>query len=275
MKAMLRKFSGIGVVLAIALSIATGQVSSQKVAFVPSRESRPLPFKPGETLTYEISFSRFIFSGAIGELKLVVAKATESSEASMLELTAEATSKGFFPSLFGVKVRDRFSSLVDSTDFGLHTSLKLLEEGKVRREQKSVVDREAGRVRFSDRDLTKEKSEPKIKEKASPPWIQDLLSTIYYVRTQPLKEGDIVAIPLSDAGEMYNIDVVAGKREEVKTALGKFKAVQLNAKVFDGRYIKRSGEMLVWVTDDELRIPLRARVRTSGYTITAELKRMP
>jgi hypothetical protein len=49
----------------------------------------------------------------------------------------------------------------------------------------------------------------------------------------------------------------------------------LNAKVFDGRYIKRSGEMLVWVSDDPTRAPLRARIKTSGATITVELKRIP
>ncbi|HSB10882.1 MAG TPA: DUF3108 domain-containing protein [Blastocatellia bacterium] len=272
---MLRKLLGIGAVSAIAFSIAVGQVSPQGVAFAPSKVSQPLPFKAGETLSYEVSFSKLIFSGTIGELKLHVAKPREPSETAMLELTAEAVSKGFFPSLFGVKVHDRYTSMVNPSDFGLHASTKLLEQGKVRREQKAVVDREAGRVTFFDRDLTTEKSEPKVKEKPSPSWTQDLLSTIYYVRTQPLKEGDVVAIPVSDGGEVYNIEVVAGKREEVKTGLGKFKTVQLNAKVFDGRYIKRSGEMLVWVSDDETRIPLRAKVKTSGYTITAELKRLP
>ena len=93
------------------------------------------------------------------------------------------------------------------------------------------------------------------------------------MRTQPLKETDVIPLPISDGGEIYNIEVIAVKREEIKTSAGKFKAIQLNAKVFDGRYIKRSGEMLVWVTDDPTRIPLRARIKTSGATITVELKR--
>src|SRR6185295_16110180 len=143
------------------------------------------------------------------------------------------------------------------------SSTKLLEEGKVRREQKSIIDREAGRVTFTDRDLATEKSEPRTNEKPSPSWIQDVLSAIYYVRTQPLKEGGVIPIPISDGGETYNIEVVAGKREELKVASAKIKAIQLNAKVFDGRYLKRSGEMLVWITDDDRRVPVRARVKTS------------
>lgn len=272
---MFKTISILTIQLLLGLSLSSAQSSPEKIALTPPNVSQPLPFKIGETLTYEVNFSKFIFSGTIGALKLSVSKPTDSSKAEMLELKAEAVSKGFFPALFGVKVKDRYVSLVNQTDFGVHASTKLLDEGKIRREQKSVINREAGRVTYTDRDLTKEKSEPRVKEKPSPSWVQDLLSSIYFVRTQPLKEGDVIAVPVSDGGEVYNIEVVAGKREEIKTNAGKFKAIQLNAKVFDGRYIRRSGEMLVWVTDDGTHVPVRAKVKTSGYTITVELKRMP
>ena len=276
---MFKTISLLTIGLLISLSFSSAQDAPKKIAFTPV-VSQPLPFKIGETLIYEVNFSKLIIAGTIGELKLSVSRPTESSSSSssgpeMLELRAEAVSKGFFPALFGVKVKDRYISLVNQTDFGVHASTKLLDEGKIRREQKSVVNREAGRVTYIDRDLTKGTGEPKVKEKPSPKWVQDLLSSLYFVRTQPLKEGDLIPIPVSDGGEVYNIEVVAGKREEIKTAAGKFKVIQLNAKVFDGRYIRRSGEMLVWVTDDAQRIPVRARVKTSGTTITVDLKRMP
>lgn len=257
----------------LGMSFAAAQAGPEKLAFTP-KIAQPLPFKIGETLIYEVTFSKLIFSGTIGELKLTVSKPSDSSMQEMIELKADALSKGFFPALFGLKVRDRYSSLVNATDLGVFTSTKLLEEGKVRREQKSVIDHESGRITYTDRDLANEKSQPKVKEKQSPSWIQDLVSVVYFVRTQPLKEGDIVPVPLIDGGEIYNIDVFAGKREEIKSGAGKFKAIQLNAKVFDGHYVRRSGEMLVWVTDDARRIPVRARIKTSGSTITVDLKRM-
>jgi hypothetical protein len=263
------------ILLCFAIGFAAAQISPEKVAFTRPKLAEPLPFDVGETLIYDVSFSKLIFSGTIGELKLSVGKPSDPTKSELIELRGEAVSKGFFPALFGVKVRDRYNSLVGQADFGLHTSTKLLEEGKVRREQSCVVDRAAGRVTFTDRDLANKKSEPKVKERPSPSWVQDLLSTIYYVRTQPLKEGEVVPVPISDGGEVYNIEVVAGKRVEVKTIAGRFKAIQLNAKVFDGRYIKRSGEMLVWLTDDQRRIPIRAKIKFSGSTVTVDLKRMP
>ena len=259
--------------LVLLCSHATAQVSAERVASTPPAVVDPPPFKIGETLVYKVSYSKLLFSGVIGELRLTVSKPQDPAQSELIELKAEATSKGFFPALFGVKVKDRYVSLINPTDFGVHETTKHLDQGKLRREQKSVVNRKAGLVTYTDRDLTNPKSVPKVKEKPSPTWIQDLLSVIYFVRTQPLNEGDVIEIPISDAGEVYKIQVVAGKREEIKALGTKIKTIQLNAKVFDGRYIKRSGEMLVWVTEDSVRTPLRAKVKTSGSTITVVLKR--
>lgn len=260
----------------IALGAAgAGQAQQEKAVYTAApKVTQPLPFKAGETLNYEVSFSKYIFSGIVGDLKLSVSKAGGGQKAEMIQLEAEVVSKGFFPKLFGIKVRDRFQAVINSSDFGLHSSTKLIKEGKLRREQRSVINREAGRVTYTERDLTDEKSQPRTKEAASPAWIQDILSACYFVRTQKLTEGDVIPIPVSDAAQVYNIEVVVGKREEVKTDAGKFKAVQLNAKVFDGRYVRRSGEMIIWMTDDARRIPVRGRIKTSGATVTIELKKM-
>ncbi len=275
MNVMFRKALVYAASLMLGVSLASAQVSPEKVAFVRPKVAAPLPFKSGETLTYNVRFSKLFFSGIIGELKLTVSTPPDSTKPEMFELKAEAVSKGFFPALFGVKVKDRYISMVNQSDFGMHSSTKLLDEGKLRREQKSVVDRDAGMITYTDRDLANPKKAPNIKERPSPAWIQDLLSAIYFVRTQPLKDADVIPIPISDGGEIYNIEVTAIRREEVKIGAGKYKAIQLDAKVFDGRYIKRSGEMLVWVTDDPARIPVRARIKTSGATITVDLKRTP
>jgi len=266
-------------IFAVMLMLAQGaipvgaQVAQEKIAAVP-KINKPLPFKAGESLFYEVGFSKLIFSGTIGELRMSVAKAQNADKPDLLEIKADVISKGFFPKLFGVKVNDRFSAVVNSIDLGLQTSSKLIEEGSVRREQKSVIDRESGRVTFTERDLANTNAEPKIKQADSPSWIQDMLSACYFVRTQKLNEGDVIPIPISDGGQIYNIEVVVGKREAVKVDAGKFKTIKLNAKIFDGRYVKRSGEMFLWMSDDVKRIPVRAKIKTGGATVTVDLKRI-
>lgn len=262
--------------VALFSAVSTAQVTSLKpqdeIARPPvySKVVRPLPFQPGETLVYEVSFSKLIFSGIIGDVKLAVSKPAPN----LLEFKAEAVSRGFLPALLGLKVRDTYSSVVNEIDLGLHSYKRLIEEGKKRREQTSVLNRESGKVAYTDRDLSNAKAQPTIKEAASPAWIQDVLSAIYFVRAQKLNEGDVIPVPISDGGEVFNIEVVVGKRYEVKLALGQFKTVRLDAKVFDGRFLKRSGEMLVWISDDPKRLIVRARIKTSGATVIADLKRI-
>jgi hypothetical protein len=266
----LRMLLALALIPAQGVAFAGAQVAPEQAAYTIRQ---PLPFKTGETLFYEVGFSKLIFSGAVGELKMHVSRA-DAQKPGLLEIRADVTSKGFFPKFFGVKVNDRFNALVSSSDLGLYTSTKVLEEGKTRREQVSVINREAGRVSFTDRDLSDKSARPKVKEAASPSWVHDMLSACYFVRTQKLDEGDVIPIQISDGGEVFNIEVVAEKREEVKVDAGKFKTIKLNAKIFDGRYIKRSGEMFVWMSDDARRIPVRAKIKTSGATITIDLKRV-
>jgi hypothetical protein len=235
------------------------------------RIPRKLPFKTGEVLVYDVSFSKLIFSGQIGQLKLWVSEPQDNQDPELIEFKAEAISKGFFTWLFGIKVKDQFKALVRAADLGLHISTKTLEEGKARVEQKAVIDREARRVVYTERDLVNKKSHPKVKEAESPPWVQDFLSAIYLVRTQHLKEGESIVVPISDAGKVYNVEVVGGKLSEIKVGAGKFKAVEAEVKIFDGRFINKKGQLIVWFSDDERRLPVKARVKTSGATVTIQL----
>ena len=265
-------------IVVVLCAAGSAQVSSDKPALsvqspASPRVLHPLPFQPGETLVYEVSFSKLIFSGVVGDVKFSVSKPADPT-ANTIEFKAEAVSRGFFPTLLGFKVRDTYSSTVNASGLGLHSFKRSIQEGKTRREVASVIDRQTGRVTHTERNPLDDKAPPKVKESVSPVWVQDVLSAIYFVRAQKLNEGDVIHIPISDGGEVYNIEVVVGKREELNVYSGKFKTFRLDAKVFDGRFLKRSGEMLVWVSDDPKRLIVRARIKTSGATVIAELKRI-
>jgi hypothetical protein len=264
------------VLLALTLSarlVNAQEQPAQPATPAPPKINQPLPFKAGEKLYYEVSFTKLIFGGVIGDVILSIANAESATKNPQLVLKAELKSKGFFPKFFGLKVRDTYSSVVNAQDMGLQESHKSIEEGKKRLDQKSLIDRDAGRVIFTERNLADSKAEPKTKEAPSPTWIQDVLSATYFVRTQPLNEGDVIQIPISDNGQIYQIEVVVEKREEVKVDAGKFKAIRLNVKVFDGRFIHRSGEMLLWMSDDGRRIPVQSKIKFSGANVTLNLKK--
>ena len=267
---MLARLLCVFVVLASSVAVTPARVNAQNLAgLAVSKTPPPLPFTPGETLVYEINFSRLIFSGTIGSLTLTVASPGGANDS--LEFKAEGVSKGFFTWLFKIKVNDKYTSSVNRHDFGLEASTQNIEEGSVRREQKLIVDRAAGKAAYTVKDLARKPRGDKLVQAESPAWVQDLLSAVYYIRTQPLNYGDKITLPIIEAARLYNIDVVVGKHKEVDVGKWKYDAVQLDVKAFDGRYVKRSGQMLVWVTDDAGRVPVKARIKTSGYTVNIEL----
>jgi hypothetical protein len=247
--------------------------TEDKAKSVAPKISHPLPFKVGENLYYDVSFERLIFSGTIGDMKLSVNK-SEAGKPNLIALKADLVSKGFFPSLFGIKVKDQFNAIVSTEDFGLYGSSKFRQEGKANTAEKNYINREEGRVTYIFRDLANKSAEPKVVEGECPNWVQDIISAIYFIRTQELKEGAVIPIPITDYGQNYIIEAVIGKHEEVKVDAGKFNTIKVETKAFSGRLIKKSGELFLWFSDDARRLPVKARVKVSGTTVNIELKKI-
>jgi hypothetical protein len=253
--------------------VSEGTTKEESAKPLTPKISQPLPFKVGENLSYDVSFERLIFSGTIGDLKFSVSQA-ENHPPELITLKADLVSKGLFPSLFGIKVKDQFSAVVNTVDFGLSSSSKLRQEGKTNTEEKNQVNRKEGRVTYTFRDLANKTAAPKVVDSECPNWVQDIISAIYFLRTQEFKQGAVIPVPIIDHGQNYVIEAVIGKREEVKVKAGKFQAFKVETKAFSGRLVKRSGELFLWFSDDASHLPVKARVKVSGTTVNIELRKI-
>jgi Protein of unknown function (DUF3108) len=188
-------------------------------------------------------------------------------------LRATAVSKGFFLSMFGIDASYRYETLVDMRDFSARANIKEIKEGKKHVIQSTLFDPAEQQVKY----LTTELHRPDIPPRAKPLPREDgmlsLLSAIYFVRLQKLKEGQMLTFPVSADEANYRFEILVGKRESLKTDCGKIKTVRLEPKLFGpGRlFNKIQGEMTMWVSDDTKRTPLRLVARTSKGTITAKL----
>jgi hypothetical protein len=304
-----------GVVLSVRHQAAPVVTQVDQAAAAARKVTRPLPFGPGEVLTYNVGFSKLILSGSIGQLKLTVKNSQRAAQRDVtgtpndamgpdktesklsngpakreavvnaltvpagstdgpagMEFSAEVTSKGFFTRLFGIKIEDSYGAIVSSEDFGLSRSWKDMDQGELHRHNETRVDRERGTISYSEYDR-KNPAAQKVTTGKSPGWILDLLSAVYFIRTQELKTGSTITLPITDVGKVYMIDVVPGKMEEVEVEAGRFKSIQLDLKIFDGKYIRRSGQLSVWLSNDTRRLPVRARLKSSGTTVNITLAR--
>ena len=100
---------------------------------------------------------------------------------------------------------------------------------------------------------------------------QDPLSVIYFLRTIPLKIGESVNIDVHDGRKNWTLVIEILKRERIWTPAGAFNTVKVKALIkYEGLFVNK-GDMFVWFTDDDARIPVRMESKIKIGYITAVL----
>ena len=101
----------------------------------------------------------------------------------------------------------------------------------------------------------------------------DILSGIYALRTLPLEVGRTFHLSVSDSGLVYDIPVRVVAREKQKTIFGKVDCFRVEPEVFGpGRMIEQKGTIVIWITDDARRIPVRSQVESNVGRVEIKLK---
>ncbi|MBL8148901.1 MAG: DUF3108 domain-containing protein [Blastocatellia bacterium] len=256
----------------------------EKFLLVKDKVKSDLPFKKGEYLNYELKFTKFLITGTIGEITFNVED--EPVEiASVEELNSfrkignwkfriDAKSKGFLTVFFGTKVNDVFMSLVDPDEFNVIKTEKILEEGKSRSKIITEFSKEDKKVKNVITDLAKPKNPPAVKERKSLAWVTDVISSWYAMRAQDLSQNKRLFFPVSENGDVYEVEVEQLGKEDIETELGKFSTLKLDMKIFDGRLVRKSGKLYLWVTDDHRKIPVKGQIKMSAGTVNIALTEM-
>jgi hypothetical protein len=252
----LRLLGTIGIALA-ALLLAT---------LVPHAEDRPgaLPFLPGETLTYDVTWSIF----PAGQVFVTLGR-VEGGRRETYEVITTARSQGVVSLVYNID--NEFRSLFDPHTLCSIKIHKKINEGRRHRDTRIVFDPAKKLAILDEHDPSKPDSLPKHAENEIPECVQDVVTAFYYVRRKPLRVGEQIRLPINDGAKTYDVSVEVQAREQIQTPLGSGTAFRVEPKVFGGLY-KRPGRMLIWFSDDEKRLPLRIKASVSVGTITGTLK---
>lgn len=106
------------------------------------------------------------------------------------------------------------------------------------------------------------------------PYMHDVVSAFYYVRTLNLgsmKKGTVVNLKNFFDEEQYNLGVKVIGKQEVEVPAGKFKCVIIEPLVTEGGLFKSEGQIYIWVTDDENKIPVKVSTKILIGYVSAEL----
>ena len=101
----------------------------------------------------------------------------------------------------------------------------------------------------------------------------DFVSGLYSLRLLPLAVGKSFELEISDSGLVYKIPVKITARERQKSVLGNMWCFRVEPDIFGpGRLIEKEGSMIIWITDDAKRLPIRSQLNTSIGRIEIRLR---
>ncbi len=216
-----------------------------------------VPFGHGERLVYSIGWYNIV--GGTAELAV---EEREYRGAPVYRIMSLAKSNAFVSMFFPVE--DRIESLIDRDTLG---SLRLdvkQHQGKRRKTRLTEFDQVnhvATMIKNGER-----------KTFDIPQDAQDSLSCLYYFRSLPRFDvGDTVTIDVHESSKNWRLAIVGLNRERIKTAAGEFATIRTRAEVeFEGVFLDR-GEVHVWFTDDDRRLPVRMDSKIKIGEISAKL----
>lgn len=88
---------------------------------------------------------------------------------------------------------------------------------------------------------------------------QDILSAFYLFRTYDLKVGESYNIDITVDGKNFPAEINVLRKETIKTEIGEKKCFVVQPKLASDAVFRQKGNIFIWITDDEDRIPVKVR----------------
>lgn len=143
-------------------------------------------------------------------------------------------------------------------------------EGRYRSDKETVFDTAAGKVTYFDY-RKGIRAEHEVKKR--PVW--DVISGFYHLRTLLLDVGETLSLDIFDSNKMLKTEVHVLRKEKVAfPGRGDVEALVVKPVLRTEGLFKHKGDILIWLTQDESRIPVRVETRVSIGKVVAQLKRV-
>ena len=222
------------------------------------------PAGAGERLTMRVTYARLLAGRA-----WVSVDAQEHGDQALLRLTLIVKSEGFFAWLFRYKVDDYTVALWDPVSGCSHGIEKHLREGRAVRDQRVEIDPKTGVARVEDR---------KVKQKVFHlgPCPLDVFSAFFAARQRGLAKDGPLTVPVFDNGKLYRLafKLLGHEVLDLPPPLGRRVLTQVVEPLIPkgSGLFAQEGRLVIWVTADERRIPVRLRSKVAIGSVSADLE---
>ena len=213
-------------------------------------------FGLNEKLTFDVNYG-FVTAGiatfSIPEIKTIAGR-------KVYRIKFEVNTVPAFDPFF--KVRDRYETYLDVEGIFPWRFEQHIREGKYSRDFSAFFDQR--------RNLAKT-SEGVFKV---PPYVHDIVSAFFYVRTldfSKMKKGDKIKLQNFYKDKTYDLEVLYHGKEVVSVKAGKFRCIVVEPLVQEGGLFKSEGSILIWLTDDDNKMPVKVKTKVIIGAIDSEL----
>lgn len=244
-----QKIFWVWLVISLGMTLGTVNVLGQSKCI-----DKELSFQSGEEINYVITYNWFLVWTDVGKVKFEV-RDTTMHDKELYRLIGTGTTFSFYEWFF--QVYDVYQSWIDPETFRpIYYHRDVDEDGYLidikywyNHRQKEVYSRVQKRSKPAKRDTL-----------ALPNCTFDVMSVIYYARNIDFESYDInQKIPLKIVLDNELTDIYLrykGKEVRKVRGVGRFNTLKFTGSLIAGDVFKGGEDLVIWVTDDENRIPV-------------------
>ena len=235
-------------ILLFALSLPVFAQENNGAQSVPFSDA---PYKIGEHLTYDVSFSNFL---SVAHVDVQVVSHGVYAGRDSLQLRAHAETTGVVNvALFSIN-NDYITYIDPTTGLPFH-SQETVRDGTHSNDFNVDLNQPAG----TDSIPPKQRSFPGT---------YDFLSAFYRARALPLASGSVYTLSVRGESQNYELEIKVGGAEVVKTNVGSFPSIATQVKISGNSPFKSAR---VYFSDDERHVPVLITARISTGELRIEL----
>lgn len=219
------------------------------------RKVRNTAFTGGEFLKFDIKYGFVTAAEAVMRVVDTVYNARKC-----LKVLFTLNSKPFFDVFY--KVRDRYESIIDSAGLFPWRFEQHIREGGFSKDF------------FAEFDQNSHTAITTNGRYQIPPYVHDMLSAFYFSRTtdySDFKPGRKVHLQNFYKDSTYELDVKFRGRQTVEVDAGKFNCIVIEPLAKEGGLFKSEGKVYIWLTDDDLKIPVIVTTKIPIGNVDSEL----
>jgi hypothetical protein len=243
------------------LTVAISQIQAQDTLAAKSvdnlRNLNQSAFSLGERLVYDVGYSFITAGEAVFSIPAIDTIHGQECYQVLFTVVSTPTFSFFY------KVDDRYETMLDTKGIFPWRFTQRVREGKYKYDFFAEFDQLNNVV------TTKDNRYP------IPPYVHEAVSAMYYVRTMDFSKsrpGEKFYLQNFYKDSTYQLAIKFLGYQQIEVEAGTFNCVLVEPLMKEGGLFKSEGRIIIWMTNDERKIPIKVSTKVVVGSIDAELR---